>query len=378
MSKQTKRVLMVLLLMALVLPAGASAALVKLGERAATAANETVSEDLYLGGGSVTAGGQILGDLLAVGGNLVVTGPIAVDAGLIGGSITVLSSVGDDLRIVGGNVTVNSVVEGDLAVAGGNITIAGGRVRGDFLGGGGVITLNAPVQGDVHLKGGEVYINAPVGGNVIVTARKVTLGSAAAISGSLTYEAAEEANVEQGARVAGETNYIPWTVKEDVRERALAVISVIFLFKALAVLVAALFLGLFFRRFAMTLVSEVVGSPIREFFRGVVVMIVVPILSFILLASVVGIPLGVLGLVGFVALLVLGGIMAPILIGSLLWRQLFKMPFTITWKSILLGVVVCSLLALIPIIGWLINLSAILLTIGAAVKIKWDIARQWR
>ena len=106
MSKKKKNVLLAALLIALGFPMGSSAAFVKLGEQAATAANETIAEVFYLGGGNIVASGRVLGDLIAIGGSLVVGGPITVDGTFIGGSITILGPIGDDLRALGGNITV--------------------------------------------------------------------------------------------------------------------------------------------------------------------------------------------------------------------------------------------------------------------------------
>ena len=378
MSQHTRRALLSALAAALVIPAAASAAVVELGRQIATSAGTSVSNDLYLGGGAITSSGQVLGDLAALGGTVVVNGSVAVDALVVGGSVSVLGSIGDDLRIAGGNVLIAARIEDDVAVTGGSVTVAGERIGGDLLAAAGAITVTAPVRGTVHLKGGDVYLNAPVGGDVIVTAERLRLGSAAAIAGSLTYESPGEAEFAGGATVVGATNFIPRGKALPPRERVIAIFSALAALKFFAVLLSALLLGLFFRRYATTLATEVALAPLKEFGRGVVAMIVLPVLSAILMFTVVGIPLGVVGFLSFLALLVLGMVAAPIVIGALLWRFAFKTPLAVTWKTILAGVVVLELLWFIPFLGGLLVVIASLLTVGGILNIKWRVAREWR
>ena len=366
------------LAVSMLIPMLASASVITLQKQVVVPASSTIAEDLYLIGGSVTSSGRVLGDLTATGGTIVVNGPIAVDAAIAGGNVTVLGSIGDDLRIAGGNVTVNASVGGDLMFAGGNVTIAGDRIGGDVAGVGGTITLTTPVRGNLHVKGGQVYLNAPINGSVIVTAGEVTLGSAAVISGSFTYSARNEATMEQGAHVSGATNFIQHKVEASVKGRAAALLSVLLLIKFVSMLIGGLFLGLFFRRYSITMLESVQTGTLGNLARGVITMIVLPVLSVILLVTVVGIPFGVLGIVTFIALCTLGALMTPVLIGAYLWKWIFKAPLAVSWDRILVGVILYSLLGFIPIIGWLLMLLLTLLAIGATVRIKLGILAQWR
>jgi len=104
-----------------------------------------------------------------------------------------------------------------------------------------------------------------------------------------------------------------------------------------------------------------------------------PIASVILLTTVVGVPFGILGLLSFAALFVYSWIVTPIVVGSFVHKWVMKTPmYSVTWVTILIGVVVYVILGLIPFLGWIVRFVAALMTIGAVVRIKWDIIKEWR
>jgi cytoskeletal protein CcmA (bactofilin family) len=342
-------------------------------------ANETIAGDIYIAGGSVTHLGKVEGDFVGAGGTVLVQGPVGADVMVSGGTVTVVGPVADDVRVAGGNVTVNSLVTGDVVAFGGQLTIAG-HIGGDVVAYGGTIRIDAPVTGDVRLGGGNIYINAPIAGTVrIDAAEKVTLGQSAAIAGDLIYSSASEASVENGARVEGATAYTP---RPDIREAAteglIAFLSLWFIAKFFMMLVAAMLVGLIFKRYATELGRRALVQPLPEFATGLVTVIVLPIISGILLVTIVGIPLGLLGLFLFAAMLVFGGIIAPIVLGSLLNSWIFTKPIEVSWKTILMGVAAFYLAGFVPFVGTLARLFFFFLALGAALRFKWGMAKEWR
>jgi len=118
-----KKIFTVALFALLVLPGLAGAAVFAGGETYTLRADETTTENLYIGAGDITIAGSVAGDVLAAGGSLVVSGGVRDDLALAGGNITVLGSVGGDARIAGGTLVVGNPVGGDLVAAGGTIKI---------------------------------------------------------------------------------------------------------------------------------------------------------------------------------------------------------------------------------------------------------------
>ncbi len=376
----SSRVLGLLALIGLIaVPVAVSALELRTGDAPMHAQGQVIADDLYMFGGSVTSAGTVRGDLVAGGGTILVSGPVSGDIAIGGGNITILSDIGDDARIAGGTIVFQGAVRGDVLIGGGQVTL-GGNVGGDILGGVGTITINAPVNGDIQLSGGDVRINSTVGGNLDIKADKVTLGPNARVLGDFKYSSPKAATIEEGARISGETAYTQTKdKKEGTRNAVLAVLSIWLLVKVLMVFVAALIIGYFLKRFSSEVVHRAAGNWLSQLGRGLVFVIVTPILSIILLFTVIGIPFGVLGLLAFIAMLVFGSIITPIVVGSVLYKWMFKTQgYEISWKTILLGVLVYNIVGLIPFVGWLATAIAFLIAIGASMSIKTEEIKKWR
>lgn len=374
------KTLFVALLSLIFIPSAVLAAELRTENAPTIPAGETLAEDLYIFGGTVTLSGAIRADAVAGGGTVLVNGPVSGDVIAGGGTITIVSDIGDDVRTGGGTITIQGSVGGDVIAGGGQIAIAGSRVAGDVIAAGGSITIDAPVSGDVQVAGGEIRINAPVGGKLIVQAESITLGPKAAITGDFEYRSPKEATLEAGATIKGETKY---TKSADVREAAkqgvVAFISVWIVAKMLMIFAGALFVAYVFQRYAAELVARTAAEPLSNFGKGLVFFIVTPIASVLLLFTVFALPFGILGLLLYVAAMIFGAMITPIVIGTIVHKFVFKpAEYEISWRTVLLGSVLYFLVGWIPFIGPLSIFVAMLIALGAAISIKAQVLREWR
>lgn len=367
-------------LVLVLVPLAASAATFRANENKHITVSERIQDDLYMAGSSVSSAGTVAGDLHAGGGTIVVTGSVEEDFVAGGGNITLSGDVGGDVRAGGGSILLQGKVGGDALIGGGQITIVSGEISGDLVAGGGVIRVDAPVKGDVMVGGGDVYINAPISGAVTVYADKLQLGPSALVHGSLTYTSPQEMVMDSGARVVGQVSYTPSESREFKKERfAAAVLSLWFIARTLMLLAGALAVGLFFKRYSMEVVTTITASPWAPFGKGLVTVIALPAISAILFMTVAGIPLGILGALGVVALAIIGCVLTPVLLGSVLYSWAAKKSeHTISWKTILLGTAAYMALAMIPVLGWLVILFSMLSIVGVSVNIAWRLAKEWR
>lgn len=364
----------------LLFPIAAFAAEFRVSEQPSLSAGETLANDLYIVGGTVNVGGTVRGDLVSAGGTLVLNGPVTADLIAAGGNVTILADVGDDVRVAGGNITIQGRVADDLFIGGGQINVGGRGIGGDVAIGGGVMRLEAPVAGNVMIGGGDVYINVSVGGDVNIKAEKIRLGPQASISGDFVYSSPEAAVLEEGAVVRGETQFTQTPdVQGAAKAGASALISLWFITKFFMSLVGAFAIAFLFRKFTRTVVHEAGEETLLEIGRGLVTFIVFPVASIILLATIIGVPFGLLGLVAFIGFMIVASLLAPVVIGSVLHKWIRKpLEYQVSWKIIVLGVVIYALLPLIPLIGWIVKFAVILLTLGAIVNVKWGVLKEWR
>ncbi len=368
-------------LIAFITPLFATALEMRSGDAPTYQKDESINDDLYLLGGSITSSGDLRGDLLTFGGNILINGVVIGDVTAGGGNISILSQIHDDVRVAGGTIVIQGGVGGDILAAGGQVTISSQKVGGDVSAAGGVVRIDAPdIAGDVHLAGGDIHIDTAVNGNLDIQAEKITLGPNARIKGTFTYKSPAEATLEPGAVVTGETTY---TKSPDVREAAklglFAVFSIWFVAKMFMVFSGALVIGYVLQRFSDEFVIRAMNRPLAELGRGVIFVIVTPIVSILLLFTVIGIAFGVLGLLGFVGVLIVGTMLSPILIGSAVHKVIFKQhAYEVSWKTILTGTILYFVISAIPFVGPIITFGIMLIAIGAMLAIKGKVLSEWR
>lgn len=368
---------------AVCLPFVASAAELRVGNDASVSSGEITQGNVYMMGSSVTQGGSIKGDLLSAGGTLQITGAVANDVLGAGGNVSIVSDVGGDVRIAGGNVLIQSKIVGDLAVMGGQITVSGAGIGGDVLIAGGTVTIDAPVIGNVKIAGGQITINSAINGSVEAYAGTVTLGPKAKIAGNLTYQASKEAEIQTGATVTGKIDFTKresTTTSPAAREALVGTfVTLAFLVKFLMSFVGASAFLYVFPRYAREIIANVSDKPLENLGMGFVTFVVLPAASILLLITVIGIPLGVLGILGYVALVMFASLVAPIVVGSVVHKWIWKPSgYEINWWILLIGVAVYFIVGQIPLFGWIAKFAIMLAMLGAITSVKWRVAKQLR
>lgn len=322
----------VILLLAVVVvlaavPAPVSAQETRSGGTIVVGENETIDGDLTAFGGTVIVRGTVTGDLTAIAGNVVVDG-----------------QVDGNLEAVAGNVRINGTVAGDANAAGGNVFLAqDGRIDGEFSAGAGTIVVE-----------GEVGDDATLGADTI------TIGSSAVIGGDLTYDG--QLNQADGASIAGairqESNVGP-TMGLTGQEFPNWV-SWVYSFLANLVLGAIALLA--FPRFSTGVAGLAGDDPVRSGGIGLLLFVGVPILLVILFISLVGIPLGIVGILVYMLLLWLGYVYGSYAVGTWL---LDRADTENRWLALVTGLLVVSVVGLVPILGGLIQFLVLLLGVGA-------------
>lgn len=350
-------------------------ATMKSGDAVSVAKGSDVTDNLYIAGGTVSAGSNVAGDLLAAGGNILVTGNVSQDMAIVGGSITILGTSGGDVRVVGGNIIINGNVAGDLIVTGGSVTVSSGVTVGkDLIIAGGQITVDGTVLGNARIYGGNATINGHIRGDLTVrVAESVTLGDSAIIDGNLSYEgnSADVLKKSGAALVNGKTVFTQIEVvnKADTKNFLFAAMGVYFSLKLLSLILVALILIWLFRGFSESVIKGAIENPLQMLGKGFVAVVVTPVAIILLFITILGAPLGIMGLLFYGILLLLSSIYAGVLTGVWLWKMLGKSDQgRITWSHVVGGTFLLTLIKLVPILGWIIGLLLIFVTMGSIVN----------
>lgn len=363
----SKKILLSLFLFGFVLtvPLAVYGANFQAGESLLVDSSSARAGNLYAAASSVNVSAPTKGDLLLAGGSVIVSGPVEEDMIAAGGSLFISGKVSGDLRAVGGNIDISSSVGGELVVAGGQIIVASDSVvskNADIFGGS--INYNGTVLGDLSVKGDSVYINGPVRGDLLVKAGEVKLGPSALIDGNFEYSAKEEAVLEDGALVKGATNFEQIEYRKGDKRSGGGIITFSILLKTLSVILGALILFFALRRGVNAIVGETSASFWKEALRGLIILIVTPIAAIILFATGIGIPIGFFDLFLYASLLVLSSFVSVLLFGKLALKYIWKDGRELNWWIIVLSAIVLGIIAVIPVVGWMITFVIFLASLG--------------
>lgn len=321
----------------------------------------------------------VIADVMRVGPEIKIIEPITRDALLVGGSITVESPAEGDLILAGGEVIVKADVAGDVRVLGGRVTLdskIGGNVT--VIGGDVMFGKNSNIAGNIFIAAGKTMIDGRVVGNIIARTgegRDFRVSHTAQINGSVNYRArSENANLTQNSARGGVSFEQAKTPKSADR---------FFHFFSLLSLFGLLVVGLFFVSLAPKVLRRCLDAslqkPVRDLLWGAGALITTPLVILFLALTLIGLPLAVILLLGYILIIYLANIFAGLGLGLYLARLAKGKEFSERISLVLvmiLGVVVLWSLGTIPFAGPVIRLLAVVWGLGMIVRLKWQVIKQ--
>ncbi len=335
----------ILMLSTLVLPFVASAGITRTGATVDVGQAERITGDFNAAAGDITLAGTITGDANVAGRKIDVPGTVEGSLNVFGGSVTISGNVRHSARIVAGQVDVTGNIAGDLIVAGGSVTIPSqARIAGDLIVTGGTVDFRGMVAGRVKVRVSNVTIGGTVTGDADVSASSIDVLAPAKIGGDLTYDSASTADVAPNAVVTGTTTQNkPLAFGGASRN----------IFNPWLRVVWALLAGVVVVALAPRLMSAVGKSGRRilpAFGIGIVSLIVVPILAFLLMITVIGLPVGLIFLAAFLIALYLSQVIVGTMLGRLIlsgrWDDGSR-GFNLLCMTV--GVIIISALRFVPL-----------------------------
>jgi hypothetical protein len=354
----------------------AAAAEFRTGDSPSVGKTETVSDDLYLFGGDVEIAGTVTGDAIVSAGRLKVPGHVHGSLTVLVGDAEIDGQIDGSIRIAGGDVSVGGKVGRDVVVAGGSVTIeTTGTVGGDLVVAGGDVSVLGPVTGDIRGNVGSLEVNARVGGDVRVHADGIRLRSHGRVAGDLVYTSRKVARIDDGAAVAGtkrQTEPARFYPGDNLASWFASPI-----FRLLCALFAGVVLVLLLPRAMAVVADGIRGSPASSFVLGLAVLILAPVLVLILLVTVVGIPIALILLVGYVCVLYLSQIFLGLAIGRIILPDSWDTTGRgYNLLAMTIGVVVLAGLRLIPLpfVGTFVAAVTAIFGLGAVILGP----RRWR
>jgi cytoskeletal protein CcmA (bactofilin family) len=325
--------------------------------------HRTVNSTLYSAGHTVDVRGTVNGDVFCAGETVTVNATVHGDVICAGQDITIKGHVDGDVRVAGQTVHIGAQVQRNLTLFAQTFTLdSDAKVGQDALVNGGTSDVQGSVGRDMILNSSDGTVMNTVGRNLRFSGDDLHIRSGATVHGDVQYTSTHDADISSLAHISGSTHH---TVPDQSRRhghRGMVVgFSLGFYLIALMLLgVTALVLVLLFPKPLHEVSGVIARSMGKTLLTGFLAGLAVPIAFFVLLFSLVGIPLAVILLLAWFLVLLLSGPVAAYYLGSMV---LAKSKNSIL--MMMLGTFLLVTLYFVPVIGMLAMLVASWLGSGA-------------
>jgi cytoskeletal protein CcmA (bactofilin family) len=320
--------------------------------------DQTVNSSLYSAGKIIDINGTINGDVFCAGQTITIDADVRGDIICAGQDVTISGKVDGDIRVAGQLVAIDADVSRSITVAAMTFSLdAGAKVGRDLTATGDNLNIKGAVGRDVVAGGSVMTLNGKVGRNVRANGANLKLRNDAAIAGNLVYTSDNKADIASGASIAGETTR---TAREASQNTGPSFDVGFYLFALAGLLLIGLSLAYFFPQFMHQTSGHIKSSFGKALLVGVLASVTAPLITLLLLVTIVGIPLSLLLLLGLFLGGALSGPIAGYYVGRLVLRNQ-KSPLLIMLVGGAITITACFL----PWIGFLVVIFAYWLGFGA-------------
>jgi cytoskeletal protein CcmA (bactofilin family) len=328
------------------------------------ASGEVIDDDLYLAANRVVINGTVNGDVLCAGSTIIVDGIINGNIMAIGSTININGQVTHSARVVGSTINISGNIGGDLVVAGSTVDLARGTEIGrDLVFAADQIDIDTLIGSDIQGWGNRVNLNDGVIGNVEVGAERLKITNTANIQGNLIYTSENEADIDPGATIGGTISHKLREIREPIIPNIGPWVRVI---AFLMTLITGIVIILIAPKRARAVAASIKHKPLLSLGWGAIVLVATPIAAIVAFITVVGVPVGLLGLAIYGAAVYISQIVVGLFIGYWIIGYFNKVESRgVLVGAFALGFFILTLIKLIPYVGLPIWLATVLFGIGA-------------
>jgi cytoskeletal protein CcmA (bactofilin family) len=286
------------------------------------------------------------------------------DVFIAGAEVSVQKDVAGDLLAAGGRVHVDARVERNARIAGGQVLLApDGRIAGGASMAGGEVRIEGAIDGYLQAAGGRVFVDGTVGGDLEVAAGALEVGPNARIGGRLRYASRSELRLDPAAEVKGGVVRFMPPERFRIPEGTFTVLGWVW---STGLIVLAAVLAALLPAFYAGVGATVRARWARALLVGLIALFAIPVGIALAVASIIGVPLALAAIALYFGLLLVGYVSSGVALGELARQRLS--PNARTGGRVLaavLGMLAVTLLARVPVFGFVFVLLALLLGLGA-------------
>ncbi len=315
--------------------------------------------------------GTVNGDVAVLASSFVLKGTVNGSVYVLAQTVQLDGTVSGNVHVMASDVSVAGSAQSVYAAASSFVTTKESKMDSTLA----AAAANADVAGSVghsaYIGASKAAYNAATGGSVKIAAQEITVGPSAVIAGDLSYSESAQIQVENDKNISGsikkfatpKTTHTPTWVSVLTKVFfglvSSFVLGMVLLWLAPGSVVAT---GEFLRR-----------KPANALLTGFGFLIGGPIVLFMLAITLIGLPLAVLGIMLYIAALMVANVFVAILVGR---RVLATGPDCVSARAntlpLLVGLLIIGLVSALPAIGGVMSFAVTIGGIGALVARSWQ------
>jgi cytoskeletal protein CcmA (bactofilin family) len=336
--------------------------------------DEKISETAFISGSSITINSDIDGDLLCAGQSVVINGNIKGDILCVAQNIKINGSVDGNVRSVAQTIEVFGKVTRNLMTASQKLVLGPkSSVGGDVIFGVQNVDFNGQIGRDLTGAGDSITISGSLLRNATITGTNISLADTGKIGGNIDYYIAKEstASIAQKNVKGSITKYDIEPKTKPVSEKKIADVSKVGLAaKIVFGIISSIILGLtivyFDSKGTKKRVEQIMSRPFVSGLIGLTALIIAPIVFFILMFTIVGVPVAFVFILFYILTLITSSLYTSVVFGKVVMTKLFHKKGTLN-TQIALGITLLGLVSSIPVIGWTIAFFSFCVGLGASL-----------
>lgn len=290
----------------------------------------------------------------------------------IGAGNKVVQGGNSDYALLAGNsIEVNGIINNDAIIAGNIVTIKDtAKISRDMIIAASDVEISGVIDRNISIYASKVTIrDADIKGNVKLYVNKIDILKDAKISGTLSYPEDSSYNVQKGALIGK-------TIKTDAiqtenDENFFATVSAkiwSFLCLSLVFAVISLIFPSAFSKINNKFEDMQFGEVIEVFTKGLVTLIIVPVVAVFACFTIIGIPLGIITLLLYGIAMYLTTIFTAYLLGYKIWQKVFSKDAHVLLLG-LFGLFILFIFSLIPGVRTLVSIITVLIGLGLLIDV---------
>ncbi len=319
--------------------------------------NDTYTGNLYLNAPIININSNLKGELYAISNYVNINDFVEQDIGVIASDFTLIGTAGNNLRVIARNVKIDGPIFSEAIILGRNVEFTNSSV---VVGPVNIQATNVIIDGKFNdgasIKADKVTLNGEIDGNATIEAAVFIMGPNAKVTGDLS----SNRMIQKDDRIGG--NVIKFADKYSP-ENAMSITfgKIIFFLIIIFIGAAAILVS---KKYSERVVKATCGRFWLSLLVGLLAILIVPVAGFLLLFTIIGIPITILLALTYIGALILALAFSAMLLGRLDLKMFQSKRKNALWLELIIGAIILALLSFIPVIFWIVLVILMMTAVG--------------